>query len=78
MGGLGEIGSGDLFVAFSMQPVRVPEDSAAAAVRALDDDRIDAILAADAMLGVDGITIPAPPRADRLRAIVRKHWRNPT
>lgn len=88
MGGLGENSSGDIFIAFSTQPV--PSDSLANPVQMLDNDRIDplfqatvqatqeailnAMLAAETMTGADGVRVHALPH-DRLQAAMRKYGR---
>lgn len=88
MGGLGENSSGDIFLAFSTQPV--PSDSLANRVAMLDNDRINpifeatvqatqeailnALLAAETMTGADGVRVHALPH-DRLRAAMVKYGR---
>ena len=91
MGGLGEDSSGDIFLAFSTQPVR-PGEGGRAAVAVLDNARmnplfeatveateeaiLNAMLAAETMTGADGIRVHALP-ADRLVAAMRKYGRLP-
>jgi D-aminopeptidase len=88
MGGLGENSSGDIFIAFSTQPV--PTDTIANPVMMLDNDRINpifeatvqatqeailnALLAAETMTGADGVRVHALPH-DRLQEVMKKHGR---
>jgi L-aminopeptidase/D-esterase-like protein len=90
MGGLGENGSGDIFLAFSTANPAAASDSALAAVTMLPNDRIDpifeatvqateeaiinAMLAAETMTGADSIRSYALPH-DRLVAALRKYNR---
>ncbi len=91
MGGLGEDSSGDIFFAFSTQPVRPGEDGRApvtmldnprmnplfeATVEATEEAILNAMLAAETMTGADGIRVHALP-ADRLGAAMRKYGRLP-
>jgi L-aminopeptidase/D-esterase-like protein len=91
MGGLGEDSSGDIFFAFSTQPVRPGEDGRApvamidnerinplfaATVQATEEAIVNAMLAAETMTGADGMRVHALP-ADRLVAAMRKHGRMP-
>ena len=88
MGGLGENSSGDIFLAFSTQPVAA--DSLTNPARMLDNNRINpifeatvqatqeailnAMLAAETMTGADGVRVHALPH-DRLQAAMRKYGR---
>ena len=88
MGGLGEDSSGDIFIAFSTQPVA--SDSAARPVLMLANERmnpifeatvqatqeaiLNAMLAAETMTGADGVRVHALPH-DRLRAAMKKYGR---
>src|SRR5690606_3916228 len=88
MGGLGENSSGDIFIAFSTQPLA--GDSLTRPVQMLDNDRINplfeatvqatqeailnAMLAAETMTGADGVRIHALPH-DRLQAAMKKFGR---
>ncbi|HYI03027.1 P1 family peptidase [Hyalangium sp.] len=90
MGGLGEDGSGDLFLAFSTQPTLPATPGPVATVSTLDNERmnplfeatvqatqeaiLNAMLAADMMTGADGIRIFALPH-DRLMEAMRKYGR---
>ena len=90
MGGLGENGSGDIFLAFSTANPAAASDSAPAALTMLPNDRIDpmfdatveateeaiinAMLAAETMTGADSIRSYALPH-DRLVAALRKYNR---
>ena len=91
MGGLGEDSSGDIFLAFSTQPVRPGEDGRApvtmldnprmnplfeATVEATEEAILNAMLAAETMTGADGIRVHALP-ADQLVAAMRKYGRLP-
>jgi len=91
MGGLGEDSSGDIFFAFSTQPVRPGEDGRApvtmldnerinplfaATVEATEEAILNAMLAAATMTGADGMRVHALP-ADRLVAAMRKYGRLP-
>ncbi|MBN1207994.1 MAG: P1 family peptidase [Myxococcaceae bacterium] len=89
MGGLGEDGSGDLFLAFSTQATS-PRAGAVSAVSMLDNEHmnplfeatvqatqeaiLNALLAADTMTGADGIRVFALPH-DRLQEAMRKYGR---
>jgi L-aminopeptidase/D-esterase-like protein len=88
MGGLGENSSGDIFLAFSTQPIAA--DSLATPARMLDNNRINplfeatvqatqeailnAMLAAETMTGADGVRVHALPH-DRLQPAMRKYGR---
>jgi D-aminopeptidase len=90
MGGLGENGSGDIFIAFSTANPTAAADTGLATVTMLPNDRIDpifeatvqateeaiinAMLAAETMTGADSIRAYALPH-DRLRAALRKYNR---
>jgi L-aminopeptidase/D-esterase-like protein len=90
MGGLGENGSGDIFLAFSTANPAAASDSAPASLTMLPNDRIDplfeatvqateeaiinAMLAAETMTGADSIRSYALPH-DRLVAALRKYNR---
>ena len=90
MGGLGENGSGDIFLAFSTANPSAAADSGLAALTMLPNDRINpvfeatvqateeaiinAMLAAETMTGADGIRSYALPH-DRLQAALRKYNR---
>jgi L-aminopeptidase/D-esterase-like protein len=90
MGGLGEDGSGDLFLAFSTQATLPATPGPVATVSALDNERmnplfeatvqatqeaiLNAMLAADTMTGADGIRVFALPH-DRLKAAMKKYGR---
>jgi D-aminopeptidase len=90
MGGLGENGSGDIFIAFSSANPAAAADSGLATVTMLPNDRIDpifeatvqateeaiinAMLAAETLTGADSIRAYALPH-DRLRAALRKYNR---
>jgi L-aminopeptidase/D-esterase-like protein len=90
MGGLGENGSGDIFIAFSTANPAAASDSAPAALTMLPNDRINpvfeatvqateeaiinAMLAAKTMTGADSIRSYALPH-DRLVATLRKYNR---
>lgn len=93
MGGLGEDSSGDLFLAFSTANPRASRDSSTAHLTMLPNDRINplfeatvdateeailnAMLAAETMIGADGNRVYALP-ADRLVAILKKYGRMET
>jgi L-aminopeptidase/D-esterase-like protein len=90
MGGLGEDGSGDLFLAFSTQPTLPPTPGPVATVSTLDNERmnplfeatvqatqeaiLNAMLAAETMTGADGIRVFALPQ-DRLMEALKKYGR---
>jgi D-aminopeptidase len=90
MGGLGENGSGDIFIAFSTANPAASSDSAPAALTMLPNDRINpvfeatvqateeaiinAMLAAKTMTGADSVRAYALPH-DRLVAALRKYNR---
>jgi D-aminopeptidase len=90
MGGLGENGSGDIFIAFSTANAAAASDSALAALTMLPNDRINtifeatvqateeaiinAMLSAETMTGADSIRSYALPH-DRLLAALRKYNR---
>jgi D-aminopeptidase len=90
VGGLGENGSGDIFLAFSTANPRAAAETGLANVTMLPNDRIDplfeatvqateeaiinAMLAAETMTGADSIRSYALPH-DRLRAVLRKYNR---
>jgi L-aminopeptidase/D-esterase-like protein len=92
MGGLGEDFSGDIFLAFSTQPVKPSGDSPVAQVSSLDNGHLtplfeatvqatqeailQSMLAADTMTGADGIRVFALPH-DRLVQALRKYGRQP-
>ena len=90
MGGLGEDGSGDLFLAFSTQATLPATPGPVATVSTLDNERmnplfeatvqatqeaiLNAMLAADTMTGADGIRVFALPH-DRLMEAMKKYGR---
>jgi D-aminopeptidase len=90
MGGLGENGSGDIFIAFSTANPAAAADTGLAALTMLPNDRINsvfeatvqateeaiinAMLAAETMTGADSIRSYALPH-DRLVAVLRKYNR---
>jgi L-aminopeptidase/D-esterase-like protein len=90
MGGLGENGSGDIFLAFSTANPRAAADTGLAPVTMLPNDRINpifeatvqateeaiinAMLAARTMTGADSVRSYALPH-DRLQAVLRKYNR---
>jgi L-aminopeptidase/D-esterase-like protein len=90
MGGLGENGSGDIFIAFSTANPAAASDSAVATLTMLPNDRINsvfeatvqateeaiinAMLAAETMTGADSIRAYALPH-ERLVATLRKYNR---
>jgi D-aminopeptidase len=92
MGGLGENGSGDIFLAFSTANPAAAADTGLAAITMLPNDRINpifeatvdateeaivnAMLAAETMTGADSIRSYALPH-DRLKAVLRKYNRLP-
>jgi L-aminopeptidase/D-esterase-like protein len=92
MGGLGEDSSGDIFLAFSTQPVKPPGDSPVARVSSLDNGHLNplfeatvqatqeailqSMLAADTLTGADGIRVFSLPH-DRLVQALRKYGRAP-
>lgn len=87
MGGLGEDGSGEIFVAFSTQPFVKPSGSNSVPVQQLDNGQmnpffeatvqatqeaiLNAMLAAETMTGADRIRVPALPK-DRFRALIQQ------
>ena len=93
MGGLGENGSGDIFIAFSTANPAAAADTGLAALTMLPNDRmnpvfeatvqateeaiLNAMLAAETMTGADNIRSYALPHA-RLEAVLRKYNRLPT
>jgi L-aminopeptidase/D-esterase-like protein len=90
MGGLGEDGSGDLFLAFSTQATLPTTPGPVATVSTLDNERmnplfeatvqatqeaiLNAMLAANTMTGVDGIRVFALPH-ERLMEAMKKYGR---
>ncbi|MDB4879501.1 MAG: peptidase DmpA [Gemmatimonadetes bacterium] len=92
MGGRGENGSGDIFVAFSTANPRTASDTGvsrlamlpnarinplfAATVQATEESILNAMLAADTMTGADDVRVFALPH-DRLLAAMRKYNRAP-
>ncbi|MFY0564984.1 P1 family peptidase [Archangium lansingense] len=92
MGGLGENYSGDIFLAFSTQPVNPPADSPVARVSSLDNGHLNplfeatvqatqeailhSMLAADTLTGADDIRVFSLPH-DRLVEAMRKYGRHP-
>jgi L-aminopeptidase/D-esterase-like protein len=90
VGGLGENGSGDIFLAFSTANPRAAADTGLASVTMFPNDRINpvfeatvqateeaiinAMLAAETMTGADSVRAYALPH-DRLRAAMRKYNR---
>jgi L-aminopeptidase/D-esterase-like protein len=90
VGGLGENGSGDIFLAFSTANPRAAADTGLANITMLPNDRINpvfeatvqateeaiinAMLAAETMTGADSVRAFALPH-DRLRAALRKYNR---
>jgi D-aminopeptidase len=90
MGGLGEDGSGDLFLAFSTQATQPATPGPVATVSMVDNERmnplfeatvqatqeaiLNAMLAADTMTGADGIRVFALPH-DRLMEALKKYGR---
>ncbi len=90
VGGLGENGSGDIFLAFSTANPRAAADTGLASITMLPNDRINpvfeatvqateeaiinAMLAAETMTGADSVRAFALPH-DRLRAALRKYNR---
>jgi D-aminopeptidase len=90
VGGLGENGSGDIFLAFSTANPRAAADTGLAHLTMLPNDRINpvfeaavqateeaiinAMLAAETMTGADDVRASALPH-DRLRAALRKYNR---
>lgn len=90
MGGLGEDGSGDLFLAFSTQATQPATPGPVATVSTLDNEHmnplfeatvqatqeaiLNAMLAADTMTGADGIRVFALPH-DRLMEAMKKYGR---
>jgi D-aminopeptidase len=90
MGGLGEDGSGDLFLAFSTQATLPASPGPVATVSTLDNERmnplfeatvqatqeaiLNAMLAAETMTGADGIRVFALPH-DRLMEAMKKYGR---
>ncbi|MBN8226133.1 P1 family peptidase [Corallococcus macrosporus] len=92
MGGLGENSSGDIFLAFSTQPVANPENASVAPVAMLDNERINPVfeatvqatqeailnsmLASDTMTGHQGARVHGLP-PERLVKALRKSGRLP-
>jgi L-aminopeptidase/D-esterase-like protein len=90
MGGIGEDGSGDLFLAFSTQSTLPPREGPVSTVSMLGNELmnplfeatvqatqgaiLNALLAADTMTGVDGIRVFALPH-DRLLEAMKKYGR---
>ncbi|HEX2220280.1 MAG TPA: P1 family peptidase [Gemmatimonadales bacterium] len=90
MGGLGENGSGDIFLAFSTANPAAAGDTGLASITMLPNDRINpifeatveateeaiinAMLAAETMTGADSIRSYAMPH-ERLKAVLRKYNR---
>ena len=90
MGGIGGVGSGDLFIAFSTAPAGTPDRRGVATVQMLNDDVINplyeaavqateeaiinAMLAARTMTGANWYRVPALPHA-ALREVLRRHGR---
>ena len=90
MGGLAGNSSGDIFIAFSTANPRASRDSGLAQVAMISNDQItplfeatvqateeaiiNAMLAAQTMMGADDVTVYALPH-DRLREILRKYNR---
>jgi len=93
MGGLGENGSGDIFIAFSTANPAAAADTGLATLTMLPNDRINpifeatvqateeaiinAMLAAETMVGADSIRAYALPH-ERLESALRKYNRMPT
>jgi L-aminopeptidase/D-esterase-like protein len=89
-GSVAEHTSGDIFIAFSTANAGVTGDEAVVAVKMLRDDRItplftatveateeaiiNAMVAAETMVGINGNKVHALPH-DRLQAILKKHQR---
>jgi L-aminopeptidase/D-esterase-like protein len=92
LGSAASNGSGDLFLAFSTANRATAEDDAERTIRALPNDLIDplfratidateeavvnAMLAAESMVGADGLRLNALP-GDRLVQVLRKYGRMP-
>jgi L-aminopeptidase/D-esterase-like protein len=90
MGGIAGAGSGDLFLAFSTGKTGNPDSTGVGLTPMLQDDRIDpvyeatvqateeaiinAMLAAETMIGADDLRVPALPH-DRLKAILKRYGR---
>ncbi len=90
MGGLGEDSSGDIFIAFSTANPGAPVDTGTVALTMLPNDRINpvfeaavqaveeaivnAMLAAETMTGANGFTVYALPH-DRLKQVMKKYGR---
>ena len=90
MGGIGGMGSGDLFLAFSTTPTGVEGGEQVATIRMLSELAIDpvyqatveateeaitnAMVAARTMTGADGYRVPALPH-DELRRVLARHGR---
>jgi L-aminopeptidase/D-esterase-like protein len=90
MGGIGGVGSGDLFIAFSTGPTGTADRRGVATVPMLSDDVIDpvyegavqateeaiinAMLAARTMTGANWYRVPALPH-EALREVLRRHGR---
>jgi D-aminopeptidase len=90
MGGIAGAGSGDLFLAFSTAKSGTADSTGVSLAPMLEDDRIDpvyeatvqateeaiinAMLAAETMIGADDLRVPALPH-DRLKAVLKKYGR---
>lgn len=90
MGGLGENSSGDIFLAFSTQPIQPPPSSKVVSVSSLQNDYLNpvfeatvqatqeailnAMLASDTMTGADNIRVFGLPQ-DGLVKVMKKHGR---
>jgi D-aminopeptidase len=90
MGGVAGAGSGDLFLAFSTASTRAGDTTAVIGLRMLQDERIDpvyeatvqateeaiinALLAAQTIIGADDLRVSALPH-DRLRSVLQKYGR---
>jgi L-aminopeptidase/D-esterase-like protein len=90
MGGIAGAGSGDLFLAFSTAKSGTADSTGVSLAPMLEDDRIDpiyeatvqateeaiinAMLAAETMIGADDLRVPALPH-DRLKTVLKKYGR---
>jgi len=90
MGGIAGAGSGDLFLAFSTAKSGTADGTGVSLAPMLEDDRIDpiyeatvqateeaiinAMLAAETMIGADDLRVPALPH-DRLKTVLKKYGR---
>ncbi len=90
MGGIAGAGSGDLFLAFSTGKTAPPDTTGISLTPMLQDDRIDpiyeatvhateeaiinAMLAAETMIGADDLRVPALPHQS-LKAVLKKYGR---